>query len=98
MAIGLLPDDDPASANAHATVVLPSGIGDARNVIIARSAFCVVAVGNNLGTLSEVALALQFGKTVIGLMGAARLDGIVQVATPGEALAQVARRVLSAPR
>lgn len=95
IAIGLLPDDDPASANPHATVVLPSGIGDARNVVIARTAFCVVAIGDNLGTLSEVALALQFGKRVIGLEGAARLAGIVQVATPYEAIARVAECVLS---
>lgn len=38
----------------------------------------------------------QFGKRVIGLEGAARVEGVVQVATPAEALVQVARCVLAA--
>ena len=65
--------------------------------MIARAALCMVAIGDNFGTLSEVALARQFGKTVIGLEGAARVDGVVQVDSVDAALAQVARCVLEAP-
>lgn len=97
VAIGVLPDTDPAQANAYATVVLATGIGEARNAVIARAALCMVAIGDNFGTLSEVALARQFGKTVIGLEGAARVDGVVQVDSVDAALAQVARCVLEAP-
>lgn len=96
VAIGMLPDDDPAPANPYATVVLASGIGEARNAVIARAALCLVAIGDNFGTLSEVALGRQFGKLVIGLEGAARVDGVVQVDTPAAALAQVALCVLAA--
>lgn len=96
VAIGLLPGDDPAAANPYASVVVASGIGDARNAVIARAALCLVAIGNNFGTLSEVALGRQFGKLVIGLEGAAGLDGVVPVRTPTEALEQVARCALAA--
>lgn len=95
VAIGLLPDADTATGNAYASVLLASGLGDARNVVIARAALCMVAVGDNFGTLSEVALARQYGKLVIGLEGAAKVDGVVHVDSPAAALDQVARCVLA---
>jgi hypothetical protein len=42
-------------------------------------------------------LGLQFGKPVIGVEGAARIEGVRHVATTDDALAQVARVVLDAP-
>jgi uncharacterized protein (TIGR00725 family) len=96
VSIGLLPDPDPALANPHVTHVLATGIGEARNALIARAALCLVAIGDSYGTLSEVALGRQFGKLVVGLEGAARVDGVVHVATPAEALARVALLALGA--
>ena len=96
IAIGVLPDSDPAEANPYATVVLATGIGEARNAVIARAALCLVAIGNNFGTLSEVAFGRQFGKTVIGLEGAAVLEGVLQADSAEEALAHVARCALEA--
>ncbi len=97
IAIGVLPDTDAAPANPYATVVLATGIGEARNAIIARAALCLVAIGDNFGTLSEVALGRQFGKLVVGLEGAARVEGVIQAASPAEALEHVARCALGAP-
>ncbi len=94
-AIAVLPGTDPAEANPHATLVLASGIGEARNAVIARAALCLVAIGDNFGTLSEVALGRNSGKTVIGLERAAQVEGVVHVATPAEALREVARCVLA---
>lgn len=96
VSIGLLPDADPALANPHVTHVLATGIGEARNALIARAAFCLVAIGDSFGTLSEVALGRQFGKLVVGLEGAARVPGVVYVVTPDEALALVARQAIGA--
>ncbi|UCE32105.1 MAG: TIGR00725 family protein [Burkholderiales bacterium] len=95
IAVGILPDGEPASANPYAGIVLATGIGEARNAIIARAAFCLVAIGDSFGTLSEVALARQFGRHVIGIEGAARLDGVEHVASVEEALLAVARQALS---
>ena len=97
VAIGVLPDTEPEAANPYATVVIATGIGEARNAVIARAALCLVAIGDNFGTLSEVAFGRQFGKLVIGLEGAAHVDGVVQVDTPVAALELVARCVLTAP-
>lgn len=96
IAIGVLPDSDPAEANPYATVVLATGIGEARNAVIARAALCLVAIGNNFGTLSEVAFGRQFGKTVIGLEGAAVVEGVLQAGSAEEALAHIARCALTA--
>jgi hypothetical protein len=93
-AIGLLPDREPSAANAYATVVLATGIGEARNAIIARAALCLVAIGESFGTLSEVAFARQFGKVVVGLEGAPCIAGVLRAASPAEALAHVARCAL----
>ena len=94
IAIGLLPHGDPSQANPFVTVAIASGIGEARNAIIAQAGACLIAVGDSYGTLSEVALGLRLGKRVFGLAGAARVDGVVHLATPGELPAALARELL----
>lgn len=89
--IGLLPEPDDSCANRHVRIAIATGIGEARNALIARASLCLVAVGNSFGTLSEVALGRQFDKLVIGLEGAARVDGVRHVPGPVEALQAVAQ-------
>lgn len=96
VAIGMLPDADPSFANAHVGIVIATGIGEARNALIARASLCLVAIGDSFGTLSEVALGRQFGKRVIGLEGAARVEGVVHVATVDQALEEIALCALGA--
>jgi uncharacterized protein (TIGR00725 family) len=92
--IGLLPDIDPAAANPFVSVAIATGIGEARNALIARASFCLIAIGNSFGTLSEVALGRQFGKTVIGLEGAAEVEGVQHADTAREAVAMAAEAIL----
>ncbi len=94
VSIGLLPDADPSFANPYVDVVIATGIGEARNALITRAALCLVAIGDSFGTLSEVAFGRQFGKLVVGLEGAAAVDGVVHVATAAAALALVAGHAL----
>lgn len=94
VSIGLLPGRDVADANPYATYVITSGIGEARNAIIARAPLCLVAIGGGFGTLTEVAFARNYGKLVVGLEGAPQAKGVAYVATPAEALALVARCAL----
>ena len=75
-AIGLLPEDDAREANAYLTVALPTGLGITRNALIARASLCLVAVGGGLGTLSEIALGLQWGKPVFTMCGAPPVAGV----------------------
>jgi uncharacterized protein (TIGR00725 family) len=94
VSIGLLPGREISDANAYATYVIASGIGEARNAIIARGALCLVAIGGGFGTLTEVAFARNYGKLVVGLEGAPQAAGVAHVATVEEALARVARCAL----
>jgi uncharacterized protein (TIGR00725 family) len=94
MSVGILGDVDPAHANPYVTIVLATGIGEARNALIARAAFCLVAIGDSYGTLSEVALGRHFGKLVVGLCGAARVDGVRHVGSPRDAVEIVALHIL----
>jgi uncharacterized protein (TIGR00725 family) len=65
--IGILPGTDRAVANPFVDVVVPTGMGEARNALVVRCADALVAVGGEFGTLSEIALALRDGKPVVGL-------------------------------
>ncbi len=65
--VGILPGSDRSGASPHLTVVVTTGFGEGRNVLVARSADAVIAVGGEFGTLSEVALALKMGTRVVGL-------------------------------
>jgi uncharacterized protein (TIGR00725 family) len=91
VAIGLLPEADPALGNAYASLLIATGIGEARNALIARASACLIAIGDSYGTLSEVALGRQFGKVVIGLDGAAQVEGVEHVNSIEQALARVAQ-------
>jgi uncharacterized protein (TIGR00725 family) len=65
--IGIVPGDDPATANPHCTHVVASGIGYARNLAVVASGAAVIAIGGEWGTLSEIGHARQFGRPVIAL-------------------------------
>ncbi|MGO0122074.1 TIGR00725 family protein [Desulfothermobacter acidiphilus] len=85
--IGLLPGTSRAEGNPYLTFSLPTGLGEARNAVIACAAEALIAVGGGYGTLSEVALALKRGKRVVGLaFSFPQLPGIITAATPEEAV------------
>ena len=92
-AIGILPGDDRSTASPHLTAGVATGLGEGRNVLIVRTADVVVAIGGEFGTLSEIALALKMGKSVIGLdtwsLGREGLDHdpIVRVSSAEDAVA-----------
>jgi uncharacterized protein (TIGR00725 family) len=67
MVVGLLPDTDRVGANPHLTVSLPTGMGQARNVLIVTAAQSVIAIGQGWGTLSEIAIARRLGRPVVAL-------------------------------
>ncbi|MEM7481975.1 MAG: TIGR00725 family protein [Acidobacteriota bacterium] len=55
------------SPNATDEVVIATGMGQARNLVLVLSARAVIAVGGGWGTLSEIALALKHGIPVVCL-------------------------------
>jgi uncharacterized protein (TIGR00725 family) len=94
--VGLLPGSDRAQANRYVDVAVPTGLGEARNALVVRTADALVAVGGGYGTLSEIALALRAGKAVVGLESW-EIDG-VQVATSPEEAAEAALSRVRADR
>ena len=67
VSVGVLPGEDRTHGSSNLTVRIATGLGEARNAIVARAADAVIAVGGEFGTLSEIALALKMGKPVVGL-------------------------------
>jgi uncharacterized protein (TIGR00725 family) len=67
LTVGILPGSSPDAANPWVDVVIPTGMGEARNALVVASSRAVIALGGEYGTLSEIALALRAGKPVIGL-------------------------------
>jgi uncharacterized protein (TIGR00725 family) len=94
--IGILPGETRVGASEHLTVAIPTGMGEARNALVARAADVLVAVGGEWGTLSEIALARKMGTPVIGLGSwdlGERAGGIELVDTPEAAVRAVLARI-----
>ncbi len=65
--IGILPVDNRLYANPFVQIPIVTGLGQARNAIVVKSAHAVIAIGGSYGTLSEIGHALQNNIPVIGL-------------------------------
>ncbi len=64
--IAVLPGIDPDDANMHSDIVIPTGLGIGRNMIV-TNADAIIAIGGGSGTLSEIAFSWQKGKTIVAL-------------------------------
>lgn len=89
IAVGVLPEDDDRHANEWLSVAIPTGMGEMRNAIIARSGVCLIAIGGNMGTLSEMAMGLKWGKPVFVIHGDVELPGAVQAVDVNDMLVKV---------
>ncbi len=65
LTVGVLPDDDDRQASPYIRIPIRTGMGGARNLINVLSSDVVAACPGGAGTISEIALALKYGKTVI---------------------------------
>ena len=97
LTIGLLPDDHWETANPYVKVPLATGIGAARNAIIARACCCLIAIGGGYGTLSEIAFGLQFECPVLVLEGAPLIAGVTAIDGWSKLEDAICRLVLKLP-
>lgn len=65
LVIGVLPGDDFSGVAHGVDIAIPTGMGDARNVINILASHVVVALPGGAGTVSEVAHALKAGRAVV---------------------------------
>lgn len=95
LVIGILPNHRGQAMegypNEYVHVPVFTGMSDARNAIIARTAEVIVAMKGSLGTISEVALALKAGTPVVSL-ACPQYD--LFASSPGYLRAQTVREVL----
>lgn len=91
VSIGILPDPDRSRANPYLTYALPTNLGHARNLVIVHGAEAVIAVNGGYGTISEAAMALKLGKTVVALAVDWDLPGLKKAKSPEEAVALIKR-------
>jgi uncharacterized protein (TIGR00725 family) len=89
LTVGLLPGYDRTTANPFIDVVLPTGLGHARNVLVVAAADAVIALPGEHGTASEIALALTLGRPVVALGAWQHIPG-VEVATTARAAVELA--------
>ena len=98
--IGILPGEHRETANPYVQIPIVTGMGYARNTIVAKSGQAVIAIGGGYGTLSEIAYARQAGIPVIGLgtWNLSRNDGpdtsIIRADNPADAVKLAISRIL----
>jgi uncharacterized protein (TIGR00725 family) len=88
LTIGIIPSYNKEDANKYVDIVIPTGLGLARNVLVVKSADIVVALPGGAGTLSEVAYCLHFEIPVISLNSWA-IKGVIKAKTAREAVDKV---------
>lgn len=67
LTVGILPSTSKKEANPHVDVALTTGLGYTRNALVVLCADAVIAVHGSVGTLSEIGLALSYGKPVVAV-------------------------------
>ncbi len=86
--VGIIPGLDRGEANPYCDVVIPTGMGNARNFIVVQTADVIVALHGKYGTISEIAVALKLGKPVVSLVKWDVFPEVLHLPTPTEAVAE----------
>lgn len=69
LVLSIVPPDEMPPADWPATVVVPCGMGDARNLLMALSGDACLVIGGRAGTISEVCLAWLHRRPLLPLVG-----------------------------
>jgi uncharacterized protein (TIGR00725 family) len=91
--LGILPGESRDGQNPHLDLSIVTGMGHARNALVARSADAVIALRGGPGTLSEIALAIKMGRPVVGLGAWSELPGVLVEQEPSAALGHALERL-----
>ena len=86
--VGVLKGQDLEEGNKYLTVPIATGIGIARNAILAYNCDAAIAISGQYGTLSEIAYAFQLKKPVIGYK-TWDIDPVIQAYTPEEVVSKL---------
>ncbi len=67
LTVGIIPQSDPSFANEYCDIVIPSGMGLARDFLNALSGDGVIIIGGGSGTLSETCAAYMHKKPIVAI-------------------------------
>ena len=76
--VGILPTLDKKEANPFVDIAITNGFSHARNAFVAASSDAVIVINGRIGTLSEIGLALCYGRPVIAVKGSGGVADSVQ--------------------
>lgn len=69
LVLSIVPPDEMPPSDWPATVVVPCGMGDARNLLMALAGDACLVIGGRAGTISEVCLAWLHKRPLLPLVG-----------------------------
>lgn len=69
LVVSIVPSDDIGLRDWPCTVLIPSGMGDARNLMMALAGDACIVIGGRAGTISEVCLAWLHHRPLLPLTG-----------------------------
>lgn len=95
LTVGILPSYDPATANPWIDVAIPTGMGHARNMLVAAAADALIALPGQHGTASEISLAGTIRRPVIALGAWSHVPEVVVAHSPAEAVEAALSRARS---
>ncbi len=79
LTVGIIPEYDKETANPFIDIVIPSGLGHARNILVAASGDIIVAFPGSHGTRSEISIALKLSRPVLGMRDWGAIPGVRQI-------------------
>jgi uncharacterized protein (TIGR00725 family) len=69
LVVSIIPQGEMPAADWPAGVVIPCGMGDARNLLMALAGDACIVIGGRAGTISEVCLAWLHKRPLLPLVG-----------------------------
>lgn len=84
LVLSIVPPDQMPPPDWPATVVVPCGMGDARNLLMALSGDACIVIGGRAGTISEVCLAWLHKRPLLPLVGCGGWSESLPSAPPDE--------------
>ncbi|MHC1592124.1 MAG: TIGR00725 family protein [Candidatus Helarchaeales archaeon] len=65
ISVAIIPTDNKQDANKHASIVIPTGLGELRNFVVINSGDAVICIAGEFGTRIEAEYALKINKPLI---------------------------------
>ena len=90
LVIGILKGQDTREANDYLSIPISTGIGIARNAVLAYNCDVALAISGRYGTLSEIAYAFQLNKPVIGY-ATWDINPIIMAKSPDDVMSKLKR-------